>query len=101
MLQPLFAARAQQPPLAEVYEAIAEAWAASATPPTRRHLAVLDEGIRYFPRRASLARRASEVYAQFGFREEAETLADLAARLGETDAAVAERLVRLRSAPVP
>ena len=101
VLQPLFAARAQEPPLAEVYEGIADAWSASATPPTRRHLAVLDEGVRLFPRRAALAVRAAEVYAQFGFREEADVLAELAARFGEADAAVAERLARLRPAAPP
>jgi hypothetical protein len=49
VLEPLFAARRQPPPLADTYRLVAEAWSASATPPEPAHLAVLDEGLRLFP----------------------------------------------------
>ncbi|MSU50578.1 MAG: hypothetical protein EXS37_16075 [Opitutus sp.] len=80
VLTPLFAARADQPPLPEVYELIAEVWAHGASPPTRGHLAVLDEGVRLFPRRTALALRAAELNLQYGFRAEAAALAEIAAR---------------------
>jgi tetratricopeptide (TPR) repeat protein len=54
VLRPLFAARAESPPLPEVYELIAHTWASSDATPTRGHLAVLDEGVRLFPRRTEL-----------------------------------------------
>lgn len=100
VLQPLFEAREQLPPLPEVYELIAEAWAASVAQPTRRHLAVLDEGIRLFPMRAELVLRAAELYAQHGFREEAAALTELASRL-VIDAAQRPRLERLRAGITP
>ena len=49
VLEPLFAARRLPPPQADTYRLVAEAWAASATPPEAAHLAVLDEGLRLFP----------------------------------------------------
>jgi hypothetical protein len=50
VLTPLFSTRSQRPPLPEVYELIAETWARSAVTPGPDHLAVLDEGIRFFPK---------------------------------------------------
>lgn len=81
ILQPLFEARELQPPLPEVYELIAEAWAESEAAPTRRHLAVLDEGIRLFPTRLELVRRAADLYHRHGFSEEAAVLNEVAGRL--------------------
>ena len=85
MLRPLFDARAEQPPLPEVYELIAEVWANSEATPTRGHLAVLEEGVRFFPRRTSLVVRAAEVNLQRGFREPAATFLEIATRLAEDE----------------
>ncbi len=109
VLRPLFLAREQLPALPEVYEAIADAWAASAAVPTRGHLAVLDEGVRCFGRRASLAVRAAELYLRHGYTDEAKAFADFAARAAElfgSDAATRQRLEALQvklpaAAPVP
>ena len=54
VLTPLFAALGQRPPLREIYELIAETWARSVVTPGASHLAVLDEGIRIFPRDGAL-----------------------------------------------
>ncbi len=74
VLRPLFAARAEQPPLPEVYELIGEAWAHCISPPTRQHLAVLDEGVRLFPRHTDLVLRAAELNLKHGFPDVAATL---------------------------
>lgn len=100
VLKPLFAARESQPALHEVYELIGEAWAASSAPATRKHLAVLDEGIRLFPRRVSLMLVAAELYARHGFRVEADNLLEVAGLLAAGDdmkvkvAALREKLGR-------
>jgi tetratricopeptide (TPR) repeat protein len=86
VLRPLFAAREAQPPLVETYELIAEAWTASVAQPTRRHLAVLDEGVRLFPRRAPLVLSAAELNLRFGFRAEAAALLEVATRVAAEDA---------------
>lgn len=81
VLKPLFAAREQPSPMVEVYELIGDAWAASTATPTRRHLAVLDEGVRFFPHRLPLLLRAIELNARYGFRAEAEALLTIAERV--------------------
>ncbi len=86
VLQPLFAARADRPPLPEVYELIGEVWAESAASPRRAHLAVLDEGVRLFPRRTALVLRTAELHLRHGFPAEAAPLAALAAQLADDDA---------------
>lgn len=90
VLKPLFAAREQQPPLGDVYELIGEAWAASSAQATRGHLAVLDEGVRLFPRRLALVLRAAELNARHGFRGEANGLISLAERVATSDAEKAD-----------
>jgi hypothetical protein len=94
VLHPLFAARAGLPPLPEVYELIAATWAASEATPTRRHLAVLDEGIRLFPRRVELVLASAELYLRHGFHDTAEALIDVGLRITD-DTAVRERLTAL------
>jgi hypothetical protein len=83
ILQPLFAARAQEPPLPEVYELIAEAWASADATPTRGHLAVLSEGVRLFPRRTELILRTAELYLRNGFQTDAAAFIDLGARVAD------------------
>ena len=80
VLEPLFAARQLEPPQADVYEQIAEAWLHSSLAPRPGHLAVVDEGIRFFPTRLNLLRRAAELHLLHGSREEAGLIIDLALR---------------------
>lgn len=96
ILTPLFAARAQKPPLPEVYELIAEVWKHGAQPPNRGHLGVVEEGVRLFPRRASLVLGAAELYLAQGLRAEAEPLAALLAAIARDEPVLLERLARLR-----
>lgn len=95
VLAPLFAARAQQPPLPEVYALIGDVWAEVAAKPNRGHLAVLDEGVRLFPRRADLVLRAAELYLREGFRDEAANYIEVGARVA-TDDATRERAAALQ-----
>lgn len=85
VLEALFAARAAAPPLPEVYELVARAWMASEARPTLRHLAVLDEGVKLFPRRIPLVRLAAELYAREGHREQAEAFIELGLRVAEDE----------------
>lgn len=85
VLKPLFAARESQPALYETYELIGEAWAASSAAATRKHLAVLDEGVRLFPRRVQLMLIAAELYARYGFKAEADNLLEVAGLLATSD----------------
>ncbi|MSU66442.1 MAG: hypothetical protein EXS38_10145 [Opitutus sp.] len=85
VLTPLFEARRQEPPLPEVYELIAEAWAHSAIGPSRGHLQVLDEGVRLFPRRMALILRAAELNARHGFHAEAAAFVAHGLRVAGTD----------------
>lgn len=87
VLAPLFAARALPPPMAEVYELIAKAWSRSALGPTRGHLAVVDEGVRLFPRRVPLVYQLAVLHAQRGDTEDARNLVTLGLHLAaeETD----------------
>ena len=100
VLQPLFAARGERPLLPEVYELIADAWAASAATPTRAHLAVLTEGVHLFPRRSGLVLRAAELHLQHGFRDEAAALVEIAVRIVD-DEASRQRLAALQQALAP
>jgi hypothetical protein len=95
VLRPLFQARALEVPVAELYEVMAEAWAASAQRPTREHLAVLDEGIRRFPRQAKLLRTAAELYHGIGETAHARSIAQLGLRFAQVpnDRAEFERLL--------
>lgn len=77
VLGPLAAAREQQPPLAEAYELVAEVLAAGAQAPTRAQLAVLEEGVRIFPRRTELVHRAAELNLRHGYTDTARWLITL------------------------
>lgn len=95
VLKPLFAARGAKPPLPEVYELIAETWACTAARPTRGHLAVLDEGVRLFPRRTALVLRSAELYLGQGFTAEATAMLDVGTLIADDDTARA-RIATLR-----
>lgn len=62
VLTPLFKARSLPPPSPETYLLIAEAWAASSVPAEAKHLGVLDEGVRQFPRDSELIYRTAKLY---------------------------------------
>ncbi len=76
VLTPLFTARQQPPPLADVYSLIAETWTLSALPPQEEHLAVVLEGVMRFPRDTSLLLQATLLAAKRGFFERARELAE-------------------------
>ena len=99
VLRPLFTARAQPPPLPEVYEFIADAWSRSAIAPTAANLGVLDEGVRMFPRDATLAYRDAALKVKIGLSAEAAVLVELGLRIA-TDGATREGFMALK-APLP
>ena len=81
VLTPLFTARTQTPPLAEVYELIAEAWARSIITPGTDHLGVLDEGVRFFPRTTALVYATAVQKVRVGLVADARSLIDLGLRV--------------------
>lgn len=76
VLDPLFQARHQPPPLADVYLTIADAWSHATVPPTRQQFAAVVEGVRIFPTNAELLMAAVELAAKSGFNDDAQKLAD-------------------------
>lgn len=101
VLTPLFKARSLPPPLPETYELIAEAWAASSVPAKAEHLAVLDEGVRRFPRDSALVQKTAELYQGIGNAPAAAALIQLGIRFAP-DAATKARFEALAAkAPVP
>lgn len=87
VLTPLFEARKYQPPLPETYELIASTWAHSSVAPTIDHLAVLDEGIRAFPRNSALLYSAAQLYQQANAPTIAASIARAGIRFSADDAA--------------
>jgi hypothetical protein len=81
ILDPLFTARLLEPPLPEVYLLIAETWAQSEHSPTRDNLAVLDEGIRRFPRESALLVSSIELYRRAGDSDKVTSIARLGLRM--------------------
>lgn len=86
VLAPLFKARNFPPPLPDIYETIADVWSLSSVAPKTEHLAVLDEGIRAFPRNSALLLHAAQLYRQVGTEATAESIAQLGLRFA-TEAA--------------
>lgn len=90
VLGPLFQARALAPARPETYLGIAEAWSLSAVPPAPKHLAVLDEGVRRFPREGELLRRTALLHRQAGETGTAVAIARLGRRFAASPALQAE-----------
>jgi hypothetical protein len=86
VLSPLFKARSLPPQLPATYETIAEAWALSSVPAKPEHLAVLDEGIRLFPRNHALLYQSALLYRGAGKPETARSIAQLALRYSQDEA---------------
>ena len=80
LLELLFSTRSKSPPLSGVYELIASVWLQSTVTPARENLAVLDEGIRFFPADLRLINFACVLYAASGFRDDALQLVRLGLR---------------------
>jgi hypothetical protein len=100
VLAPLFKARNYPPPLPETYNLIAEAWSASAVQPSAANLAVLDEGIRRFPRQSPLLLQAAQLYRQIGDNAHALAIAQLGIRF-PADAAAKAQFEQLAAALPP
>jgi len=96
VLTPLLATREQDPPLVEVYTLIAEVWAASIQAPTREQLAVLEAGVRLFPRHSELVHRTAELNLRHGHSDTARWLITLGLTLAP-DAATRTRFEVLQS----
>jgi hypothetical protein len=96
ILSPLSTAHLQSPPLYDLYELVSEVWRHSAAAQTRRNLALLDEGIRLFPRRLKLVYQAAWLNASNGFVAEANALIDRGVA-STADAAVRAKFEELRS----
>lgn len=96
ILTPLLATREQQPPFPEIYELIATVWAASAEPLTRDQLAVLEAGVRLFPRRSELVYRTADLALRHNFPDAAKWLIPLGATLAP-DTATRTRFESLQS----
>jgi hypothetical protein len=97
ILSLLDAVRTQSPPLYDLYELVGDIWMHSAATLTRRDLALLDEGIRLYPRRLKLVYEAAWLNANHGFVAEANALIDRG--VGSTsDLAVRAKFAELRSA---
>ncbi len=97
VLKPLAAARRQSPRLVEAYELIAEVWLRSDGHLTQKQLAVLDEGIRFFPRRTRLIYSAALLRATHGFGESALALTKRGLALA-VEPAERERFEKLQAA---
>jgi len=100
VLELLFAARDQQPPMPEVYELIGDAWDHGVSAPTAANLNVLKEGVMLFPRRTGLVLEAAELYAKNGFTKDASPLVAFGLRTA-TDPTMRERLLQLQSTLPP
>ncbi len=81
VLTPLFSARAQPPPLPEVYELIAETWARSVITPGAEHLAALDEGLRIFSRNTALLYATATQKLRAGLVADATKIIDFGLRV--------------------
>lgn len=102
VLAPLFKARQQSPSLAATYATIAEAWRTCSVQPKPEQLAVLDEGIRRFPRDTNLLLQAAELHRQAGSTPAASAIAHLGRRTAASpeDRSRFERLIQSLPAPL-
>jgi hypothetical protein len=66
VIAPLLATRELEPPLVEAYTLLADVWMACVQAPTREQLAVLEAGVRIFPRHSALVQRTAELNLRHG-----------------------------------
>jgi hypothetical protein len=100
VLGPLFKARNLPPPLPELYETIAEGWTLSSIAPKPEHLAVLDEGVRRFPRESDLVYQVALLHRQIGSLTTAAAIAQVGLRFS-TDADTRTKFERLLASLPP
>lgn len=94
VVDPLLTAHGQLPRMTEVYVLLSEVWQRSEVAPTSADYGVVLEGVKAFPRDASLVYAAAELGAKRGFTTEARQLAEHGLKLtGATPAR--ERFVQL------
>lgn len=101
VLAPLFQARQFPPPLPATYELIAEAWGLSAAPPKLENIAVLDEGVRRFPRHSELVLAAARLNRLAGEPVRAAAIAQLGLRYAGDDASRNRLQALLSELPPP
>jgi len=80
VLGPVFEARQHPPLIPETYHVAADAWAASAAAPKVANLAVLDEGLKAFPRDSALVLKGARLYAGIGVNDIATSIARMGLR---------------------
>ncbi len=73
----LFTARSQPPSMPDVYETMADTWRLGEGKVTRENLAVLEEGVRAFPRQVNLVYKTALLEADAGETENVAGLVDL------------------------
>ncbi len=78
-------ARLQLPSLIGCYQTLAKAMEHAPRTPSPLDMAVLDGGLRLFPRNASLAYTVATLYKRFGEPEKAQAVIDRAMAFAETD----------------
>ncbi len=95
VLTAVFEARKHPPLVPETYHVAADAWAASSVPAKPANLAVLDEGLKAFPRDSALVLKGAQLYAAAGAPDIAASIARMGLRFAaEADAkAKFERLI--------
>ncbi|AWI09733.1 hypothetical protein [Ereboglobus luteus] len=82
VLDPLFTARNQPPPMEDVYSLIGYTWMCSDATPKESHLEVLLEGALIFPRSARIMHHAATLYALHGSNKTlAKSLVDMGVRI--------------------
>lgn len=101
VLGPLFEARKHPPLIPETYYVAAEAWAASAAQPKPGNLAVLDEGLKAFPRDSALVLKGARLYASINANDIATSIARMGLRFASDAAAKREFEQLLASLPAP
>ena len=80
VLTAVFEARKHPPLIPETYHVAAAAWAASTVPAKPANLAVLDEGLKAFPRDSALVLKGAELYAAAGAPDIAASIARMGLR---------------------
>lgn len=84
--EPLLAGQNQSPPLRECYDLAAVVWSKSDVALTRRELALLDTGLKFFPLDSDLIYKTALIHAVQGFKPETTVLVERGLKLSrDTD----------------
>ena len=96
VLTPLFAARALDQPLPDIYSLIADIWEYSHITPSQDNLAILDDGVQKFPRNSDLVYKDAVLKGRYKFYNDAHALIDLGLRHAR-DQKTQDRFTKLRA----